>query len=192
MMVMNFVWVISGLYGGPLALLAYFTVGKRGMQHSGHMHDHAKTSKISWQSVMVSTLHCGSGCTMGDILAESLLLLFPFTLFGSKLAGAWTLDYLFAFAMGILFQYYSIKPMKNLAPKAALLAAVKADTLSLTTWQVGMYGGMAIATFLIFKHHLEASTALFWFVMQLAMLLGFLTAYPANVWLLKKGIKEPM
>ncbi|OJW81697.1 MAG: hypothetical protein BGO69_14390 [Bacteroidetes bacterium 46-16] len=190
MMVMNFVWIISGLYGGPIALLAYFTIGKKGASNTSH--EKENRSKISWESVVLSTLHCGSGCTTGDIIAETLLLLFPFTLWGSKLAASWTLDYLFAFAVGILFQYYAIKPMKDLRPREALAAAFKADTLSLTTWQVGMYGGMAIADFLIFKHQLEATTTLFWFVMQLAMLLGFLTAYPANVWLIKKGIKEPM
>jgi len=28
--------------------------------------------------------------------------------------------------------------------------------------------------------------------MQLAMLIGFATAYPVNAWLLARGIKEPM
>jgi len=29
-------------------------------------------------------------------------------------------------------------------------------------------------------------------MMQIAMLFGFLTAYPVNWWLIKKGIKEEM
>jgi hypothetical protein len=29
-------------------------------------------------------------------------------------------------------------------------------------------------------------------MMQIAMLAGFLTAYPVNSWLLRVGIKEPM
>jgi hypothetical protein len=33
---------------------------------------------------------------------------------------------------------------------------------------------------------------LFWFMMQIAMLFGFLTAYPMNWWLIRKGIKEAM
>ena len=32
----------------------------------------------------------------------------------------------------------------------------------------------------------------FWFVMQLAMLCGFATAYPVNWWLIRSGIKEAM
>jgi hypothetical protein len=195
MMIMNFVWPITGLYGGPIALVAYYTIGRKSTKKRMMMAKEQQIpmpSKPFWQSVAVGALHCGSGCTLGDIIAETLLLLIPVVVIGSKLYGSWVIDYVFAFALGIVFQYYSIKPMKNLSPKQGFIAALKADTLSLTAWQVGMYGGMAIATFLIFKHRLEASTIIFWFVMQFAMLLGFITAFPVNWWLLKKGIKEVM
>ena len=148
--------------------------------------------KPFWQSVAIGALHCGSGCTIGDILAETFLLFFPVAIFGSSLAGTWTIDYVFAFIIGIIFQYYSIKPMKKLSSGKALKAALKADTLSLTSWQLGMYGWMAISFFLIFNRRLEANDSLFWFMMQIAMLLGFCTAFPTNWWLIKKGIKEEM
>lgn len=35
-------------------------------------------------------------------------------------------------------------------------------------------------------------TAIFWFMMQLAMVTGFLTACPVNWLLLKTGVKEAM
>ena len=35
--------------------------------------------------------------------------------------------------------------------------------------------------------HLRPSEAVFWFMMQIAMLIGYCTAYPANQWLLSKG-----
>lgn len=193
MMVMNFVWPITALYAGPLALIAYYKIGrlstKKVMMQNKKM---PSKQKPFWQSVVVGALHCGSGCTLGDIMAETILIFVPVVVFGDKLYGAWAVDFAFAFVLGIVFQYYSIKPMKNLSPKKAFIAALKADTVSLTSWQIGMYGGMAIATFLIFKHHLEASTPVFWFVMQFAMLLGFMTAFPVNWWLIKKGIKEVM
>lgn len=194
MLIMNFVWPITGLYAGPLALIAYYTIGRKSTHKmmQAMKEKNMQMKKPMWQSVVTGALHCGSGCTLGDIIAESLLLLVTITIVSNKLVNAWIIDYVFAFAMGIIFQYYSIKPMKHLSPKRGLIAALKADTLSLTSWQVGMYGGMAIATFLIFKRRLEANTFLFWFVMQLVMLLGFITAYPVNWWLIKKGIKEPM
>ncbi len=52
--------------------------------------------------------------------------------------------------------------------------------------------GMAIATFATFGHEIEKTNPVFWFMMQIAMLAGFLTAYPVNWWLLRAGIKEKM
>lgn len=203
MWIMDIVWPVTALYSGPIGLLIYYKIGKNisgekmmNMHHDKMMHnsktENQNNKKISWKSVVKGTLHCGSGCTLGDLIAETLLLYITIHIVTNRLINAWIIDYIFAFVIGIIFQYYAIKPMKNLSPGKALGAALKADALSLTSWQLGMYGGMAIATFLIFKHHLEANTAIFWFVMQGAMMLGFFTAYPVNWWLIKKGIKEAM
>ena len=197
MTIMNIVYPVTALYAGPLALLVYFTLGRKStakamMEAKKSGQKPPSKRKPFWQSVAVGALHCGSGCTLGDILAETLLLFFPLALFGKEIFGAWAVDYVFAFVIGIVFQYYSIKPMKGLSPKQGLIAALKADTLSLTSWQVGMYGWMAISAFVIFDHELKASDPLFWFMMQIAMILGFLTAYPVNWWLLRKNIKEVM
>ncbi len=105
---------------------------------------------------------------------------------------SWTLDYVLAFLFSIAFQYFMIRPMKNLSVEEGLVAAIKADILSLTAWQVGVYGWMAITTFVIFAHELDKTAAAFWFMMQSAMIAGFLTSYPVNWWLLKKKIKEEM
>lgn len=140
----------------------------------------------------VAATHCGSGCTLGDLTAEWIVFAAPLVLFGQKIFGSWLLDFLFAYLFGIAFQYFTIKPMKNLSPGQGLWAAVKADTLSLTAWQVGMYGWMAITTFLIFGHELPKTGPVFWFMMQIAMLAGFLTSYLVNWWLLRQGWKEVM
>ena len=55
-----------------------------------------------------------------------------------------------------------------------------------------MYGWMALATFVIFSREIPRTTPLFWFMMQLAMWLGFATAFPVNWLLLKRGVKEKM
>ncbi len=97
-----------------------------------------------------------------------------------------------AFAFGILFQYLTIKPMRRLSRKEGLEAAIKADALSLTAWQVGMYGWMAIATFAIFGREIPKSSPVFWFMMQIGMVLGFFTSYPVNWLLIRRGVKERM
>jgi Domain of unknown function (DUF4396) len=104
----------------------------------------------------------------------------------------WVVDYILALLFGIFFQYFTIAPMRNLSLGEGLVAASKADFLSLTAWQVGMYGWMAIATFLIIGHEISKTSPVFWFMMQIAMLAGFLTSYPVNWWLLRAAIKEKM
>ncbi|HET8942323.1 MAG TPA: DUF4396 domain-containing protein [Rudaea sp.] len=197
MWIMNLVWPITALYSGPLALWAYFTVGRLSTQarvRAAKMRgvDPPGQRKPFWQSIGLATTHCGSGCTLGDLVAESALVFMPLTLFGHKIFAAWVVDFVLAFLFGIAFQYFTIKPMRDIGPREALVASLKADTLSLCAWQVGMYGWMAIATFAIFGHELDKSGPVFWFMMQVAMLIGFATAYPVNAWLLKAKIKEVM
>ncbi|WP_345779937.1 DUF4396 domain-containing protein [Horticoccus luteus] len=197
MWIMNIVWVVTALYAGPFALWAYFRWGVLSTQrvvmqakHRGEMPPGHR--KPFWQMAAVGTLHCGSGCTLGDVVAETFLLIVPLSLFGKPLFAAWALDYVLALLFGVAFQYFTIKPMRGLSAGAALKSALKADVLSLTAWQIGMYGWMAVVVFLLFGHELDKTGPVFWFEMQIAMLCGFVTSYPVNRWLLKTGIKEKM
>lgn len=189
MAIMGIVWPVTGLYGGPLALLAYFTIGRA----RNRAHASGPQRKLSFgQKVLIGTLHCGGGCTCGDLLAEGFLFFVPFVLWHSMLLGRWTIDFVFAFCAGIIFQYYAIRPMRHLPRVKILVEALKADSLSLISWQAGMYGWMAIAILGIYRRPLSPPEPLFWFMMQIAMMAGLITAYPINWWLLKKGIKSVM
>ena len=195
--IMNVVWPVTALYGGPLALWVYFRYGRAT--------DHGITT---WQpfpiSVGTGATHCGAGCTLGDIVAEWLCFGVPAiaiwfgwqSVFAEKMFAVWVVDFIFAFSFGIVFQYFTIAPMRGLSFGRGIVAALKADTLSLTAWQVGMYGFMALAQYLYFRpllgKMLEVNTPEFWFTMQIAMLAGFVTSYPVNWWLIEAGIKEKM
>lgn len=197
MWIMNIVWPTTALYAGPLAVLSYFRAGRLSSRQSVQQakaagEDSPGKRKPFWQIAGVAATHCGSGCTLGDLVAEWITFAAPIVIFGHKLFGGWLLDYVWAYLFGIAFQYFTIKPMKGLSPGKGLWAAIKADTLSLTAWQVGMYGWMAVAVFLIFGRELPKTGPVFWFMMQIAMLCGFLTAYPVNWLLIRKGIKEAM
>jgi hypothetical protein len=83
--------------------------------------------------------------------------------------------------------------MEAISFREAVSRAFKADLFSLLAWQVGMYSWMAVATFILFKDEsLEKTSWTFWFMMQIAMLLGFMVSYPVNAWLIKSGIKKGM
>lgn len=210
MWIMNVVWPVTALFGTLWIVWQYFTYGrlaehacaKAAMDRGEKM----PSKKHTPFPVMVSNgaLHCGSGCTLGDIVAEWLVFFVPTVavwfgwhgLFGEKLYATWVVDYLFAYAFGIVFQYFTIKPMRDLSVGQGIWQAIKADTLSLTAWQVGMYGFMAFSYFYLFGSllgvKLEANMVEFWFIMQIAMLCGFATSYPVNWWLISSGIKEKM
>ena len=208
--IMNVVWPVTALFGTVWIAWQYFTYGRLAEREKAHAAmqrgEEMPGKKLTPFPIMVANgaLHCGSGGTLGDICAEWLVFLVPAVavgfgwhrLFGEKMFATWIVDYLFAYALGIVFQYFAIKPMRNLSFGQGLWQAVKADTLSLTAWQVGMYGFMAFAYFYLFGaligEKLTTDTVKFWFMMQLAMLCGFATAYPVNWWLIRSGIKEKM
>jgi hypothetical protein len=208
--IMNLVWPLTALFGTVWVVWQYFAYGRLAtherMQAAMQRDEEPPNKRLTPFPVMVANgaLHCGSGCTLGDICAEWLVFAFPAIavafgwhgLFADRIFAVWIIDYLFAYAFGILFQYFTIAPMRGLSFGQGIIAAIKADTLSLTAWQIGMYGFMAIAHFLIFGIalgvRLETDTPEFWFMMQIAMICGFATSYPMNRWLLRAGLKEPM
>lgn len=210
MWIMNVVWPVTALFGTVPVLLVYLADGRlaerRRAEAAMERGEEMPSRRLTPFPFMVAngSLHCGSGCTLGDIIAEWLAFAFPAIavafgwhgIFGVKMFAVWIFDYIVAYAFGIVFQYFTIAPMRGLSLGPGLLAAVKADTLSLTAWQVGMYGFMAIAYFAIFRAGLgvtlETNTVEFWFMMQIAMICGFMTAYPVNWWLIRTGIKERM
>ena len=171
------------------------TAGARGMEGMDGMSDMpGMKGRPRWQSVVLSTLHCGAGCTLADIVGEWFLFFVPVAIGGSILAGTWVVDYLLALAFGIGFQYAAIRGMERTLPRGeAIRRAAKADILSLTAWQAGMYGWMAVAIFALNGGEAMPRTSfVFWFTMQIAMACGFLVALPVNILLIRAGIKKGM
>lgn len=83
--------------------------------------------------------------------------------------------------------------MRGMGFRKGIVAAAKADVLSLTAFEVGLFGWMAVTAFVLLPSPpLHPDTAAYWFLMQIGMIIGFATAWPANVWLIRRGIKEAM
>lgn len=198
MWIMHLVWPLTALYGSLAALWGYFPIGRamakdRTQHNHAHAAEQAASSAATWRQIAVSASHCGAGCMLADILGENLVFAEKWRLAGQTLYADYAVTLGLAWLFGVAFQYFSIKPMKNLSPSQALIASIKADTLSIVFFQIGMYGWMAITYFLLFPHpHLEPDSPVFWFMMQIGMVLGYLTACPVNAWLLRLGLKEKM
>lgn len=194
MWIMEAVWPVTALYFGPVAVWAYHRFGRPKTHRWLAEHDHEQPpDKPGWAGTALGVSHCGAGCTLGDIIAEFVVFAFALTLAGQTLFAAYIGDYVAAVILGVVFQYFAIAPMRGLGLRRGLIEATKADILSLTAFEIGLFGWMALMTFVFFTDpHLEPNSPVYWFMMQLGMILGFATAWPANVWLIRRGIKETM
>jgi len=147
-----------------------------------------------WVTIAVEVGHCGSGCALGDLVSEFVVFALALTVAGLTLGAEYIGDYVLALIFGIIFQYFAIAPLRGLGVKDGLVAATKADFISLTAFEIGLFGWMAIMTFVLFPapDNLMPNSAAFWLLMQVGMIIGYFTSWPANVWLIKRGIKVPM
>lgn len=186
MAVMNWVWPITALYWGPVALWGYFVRDRR-------------DDDVEWWSTAKAVSHCGAGCTLGDIIGEWIVYLTAWTIpiFAAEAANSlmamFVADFVLAWTLGIIFQYFSIVPMRDdIGRLEGIWAAIKADTLSIVSFQVGLFGYMALYHLVFWDPPLSVASPGYWFMMQIGMIVGFFTAWPVNVWLVRKGFKESM
>lgn len=204
MAIMDIVWPVTALYWGPIAVWQYFKRGRirskpvldriGGAETAARLEDgqEPKVSGIGWWPLSKAVSHCGAGCTLGDIAAEWAVFATGFTLAGIELPADMLLDFVLAWSFGIVFQYFTIAPMRGVSGMKGVWLAVRADTLSILAFQLGLFASMVVYNQLIWNPPLPHDSAAYWMMMQLSMILGFFTALPVNSWLIRKGWKEQM
>lgn len=188
MAIMNIVWPITALYLGPLAVWGHWRTSRQ----NPHPDRASAGEPPFWQKVFFATTHCGAGCTLGDIVGEFAIFALGFTLAGSILLTDYVVDFTLAYLLGLLFQFLTIVPMRHLPPGRGIWEAIKADTATLTAFEIGLFLWMALMHFAFFSRPPEPNQAVYWFMMQLGMVAGFATSYPANWLMLRLGVKPAM
>jgi len=180
MAVMNLVWPITALYLSVFGLWIYFrygvkmAVGAHGkpvpaMAQSRSMHEMAHSSPTATQAMIAAT-HCAAGCVLGISLPSPSYSQRGRRSWVRHFLASFVWDFVAAWSLGIVFQYFTIKPMRRLSVGQALLAAIKADTFSISAFQVGMYGWMLVVHFLLFpQSYMHPNEAGYWLMMQIAM-----------------------
>jgi Domain of unknown function (DUF4396) len=209
MSIMEYVWPITSLYLNAFGLWAYWKMGRpdsmprsqtsmRDMDHMQEMEmkPMRHRQKQFWESVFVSATHCGAGCEIGDFIGEWLVfLIIPGVLVaGSLLYTEYAVDFVFAYLLGIVFQYIPIRQAKTEMTRAEIWKdSIKAESLSIIAFEVGLFGWMAFFNLSLFGSGvIDPSMPVYWFMMQVGMILGHFTSYPANWFLVKWGIKSGM
>ena len=188
--IMGIVWPLTMLWASWIGLLAYISfVRVKGNVKPIEIdisinRDHSEikdktTNKVTWETVALSTIHCGVACTVANIVGETLS-----GIMGLEIILSWALNYVLVLIFAVCFKYMAIKELKYSTLELAIRKTMKLDFLSLTAWQIGVYG------FVFFTHADTLSRASFdfWFIMQLGMMAGFIASYPMNMLFLKNRI----
>lgn len=127
---------------------------------------------------VVATLHCLSGCAIGEVLGNVI---------GSGLGWSGFATEALAIPLAFFFGYLmTVRPLirNGIKAKQATRIALAADTMSIVTMEV-----VDTAVILLIPGALMAgpTTALFWGSLAAALFLAFIFATPVNRYLLARG-----
>lgn len=172
-------WLLVVFYTGAVGLFFYMLTCRspgKGM--------HTEYTKAHWKQAVNSEVHCLAGDATGIIIAAIILSFFTLNN-GSELI----LEYVTAFICGLLiFQAGMMLPMY----KNYYTAVKKTFFAELTSMNMVMLGMVPVMVIMMdhINHARNPAHLAFWFTMGIATIVGGLTAYPINSWLVKHKLKH--
>jgi hypothetical protein len=182
MRVMKWGWILVILYTGPLGLFVYLLSCREPLAGT-----HAEYVAPLWKQAVGSTIHCVAGDATGIIVGA----LIGVTLHVSPVLDL-VIEYAAGFAFGLfIFQALFMKLMTGGSYFKAVGQTVVPEWLSMNALMAGMIPVMVIAMAGDMTA-MEPAGMRFWGVMSMAILVGSVTAYPVNVWLVARGLKHGM
>ena len=150
---------------------------------SEHEHDHhhheMPTSGRALDAVAISaTLHCLTGCAIGEILGMVIGTALGFSNF-QTIALAVVLAFFFGYALTSL-------PLlrAGLAFSAVVPIALASDTFSIATMEIV---DNAIMLAIPGAMHAGVGSVLFWGALSVALVIAGMVAFPVNRWLIARG-----
>ena len=179
--VMKWGFVLVTLYMGPVGLLLYVMADKEPAPGT-----HESFVKPLWKQGVGSTVHCIAGDATGIILAAAATALLGFPMWIDLIV-----EYVFGFLLGLLiFQALFMRDMMGGSYGENVRRSFLPELLSMNMVMAGM---APVMIFLMMGRDMRAmwpAEPLFWFVMSLGITVGFMIAYPVNVWLVANGMKH--
>ncbi len=180
--VLKWGFVLLTAYTGPIGAFLYVLGCREPLDGL-----HERYVAVRWRQVLGSTIHCVAGDGVG-ILAGAVLAGF---LHISRLADV-ALEYVLGFGFGwTIFQALFMRGMAGGSYRRALAGTFIPELLSMNALMAGMVPVMTIAMDRI-PDSRDPLTPSFWFVMSMALLAGFVVAYPVNWWLVANRLKHGM
>jgi Domain of unknown function (DUF4396) len=180
--VLKWGFILLTAYTGPLGAFLY-VLGCR--EPLPGMHERYVATR--WRQVLGSTMHCVAGDGVG-ILAGAVIA----SLFHLSKTTDIALEYVLGFGFGwSIFQALFMREKAGGSYRQALSSAFFPELLSMNCLMAGMVPVMVLATAGIPAGR-DPSGPAFWFIMSMALLVGFITAYPMNWWLVSRHMKHGM
>jgi hypothetical protein len=148
---------------------------------------HERYVAARWRQVLGSTMHCVAGNGVG-ILAGAVVA----SLFHVPKAADIALEYILGFGFGwSIFQALFMRGMAGGSYRRLLTSTFFPELLSMNCLMAGMVPVMTLAMKYVPASR-DPSGPAFWFIMSMALLVGFITAYPMNCWLVSHHLKHGM
>ncbi len=180
--VLKWSFFILTLFTGPLGAFFYVLGCREPLANT-----HEAYVAATWRQVLGSTMHCAAGDGLGIIAGAvigSLLTLSP--------AMDVTLEYVLGFGFGwTFFQAFAMRDMAGGNYIKSLKMTFVPEFLSMNLLMAGMLLVGRLWMPAVAGAHSPANPA-FWFIMSIALLGGFLCAYPINWWLVTHHLKHGM
>jgi len=141
------------------------------MEHTHH-HD------PSWRTAVSATLHCLTGCAIGEVLGMALA-----TWWGWSNGPSIALSIVLAFFFGYLLTSTAVLRSGGTL-RTALTVALAADTVSIAVMEV-----MDNLVMLVVPGALDAGLAdpLFWGSLVFSLVVAFVVTVPVNRWMIARG-----
>jgi FtsP/CotA-like multicopper oxidase with cupredoxin domain len=179
--VMRWGFILVTLYGGPLALLVYVLADKEPRPGT-----HERFIEPLWKQGIGSTVHCIAGDSTGIILAAVITASLGLPMWLDLIV-----EYLSGFAFGLfIFQALFMKNMMGGSYWENVRRSILPEFISMNFMMAGMAPTMSLLMMGRDMRAMDPLQLLFWGVMSLGVIVGFVVAYPANVWMVGKGIKH--
>ncbi len=185
--VMIVVWPITDLYFGRLALPAYHRWGRPRSEKWQREQGDAPEKSLP-AAAATGGIPGGAASAIGHVIGVPLVVLSGLTIAGQSLWVMILVIAVIAVALLFVFEYFfSTVPTRGLSSGKGLTVALLIALVTVLAFDVGMGGWMLVMHYLLFMPPLTDVT--FVFLMQVGLILGFLTGYPAVLWLVRRGIK---
>jgi hypothetical protein len=179
--VMKWGFVLVTLYSGPFGAFFYVLGGREPLPGL-----HEQYVAARWRQILGSTMHCvagdGVGILVGAVIGAAIAL---------PVLADLGLEYILGFGFGwTIFQALFMRGMFGSYARS-LRGTFLSELLSMNC----LMGGMIVVSTLAWAGVPDAhdpSFPLFWFRMSLALMFGFIVAYPMNWWLVVNHLKHGM